>query len=163
MSASPPATRTLVALLHGPDRPGLVARTAGWIFERGGNILHADQHRDLEAGIFFQRIEWSSGPGDTSPAGLDSQAESFRGFATSMGMTAGITSSTQCPRAAIFVSKADHCFHDLALRWRAGEFPGELALVISNHKDLEPVARAYGLPYHHVPVEAGGKPEAETR
>lgn len=37
---------TLVALLHGPDQPGLVARVAGWIFERGGNILHADQHRD---------------------------------------------------------------------------------------------------------------------
>ena len=37
---------TLIALLHGPDKPGLVARVAGWIFERGGNILHADQHRD---------------------------------------------------------------------------------------------------------------------
>jgi formyltetrahydrofolate deformylase len=49
---------TLIALLHGPDQPGLVARVAGWIFERGGNILHADQHRDREAGIFFQRIEW---------------------------------------------------------------------------------------------------------
>src|SRR5437763_17141368 len=49
---------TLVALLHGPDQPGLVARVASWIFDRGGNILHADQHRDMEAGIFFQRVEW---------------------------------------------------------------------------------------------------------
>src|SRR6188474_3147600 len=52
------ATPTLIALLHGPDQPGLVARVAGWIFERGGNILHADQHRDMEAGVFFQRVEW---------------------------------------------------------------------------------------------------------
>jgi formyltetrahydrofolate deformylase len=36
----------IVALLHGPDRPGLVANVAGWIFNSGGNILHADQHRD---------------------------------------------------------------------------------------------------------------------
>ena len=48
MSAAP---ATLIALLHGPDQPGLVARVAGWIFERGGNILHADQHRDMESGI----------------------------------------------------------------------------------------------------------------
>src|SRR5688572_15068899 len=54
--SAPPAT--LIALLHGPDQPGLVARVAGWIFERGGNILHADQHRDTEAGVFFQRVEW---------------------------------------------------------------------------------------------------------
>src|SRR6476659_5919028 len=49
---------TLITLLHAPDQPGLVARVAGWIFERGGNILHADQHRDMEAGVFFQRVEW---------------------------------------------------------------------------------------------------------
>ena len=47
---------TLVALLHGPDQAGLVAKTASWIFARHGNILHADQHRDMEAGEFFQRI-----------------------------------------------------------------------------------------------------------
>ena len=48
---------TLVALLHGPDQPGLVAKTSGWIYARQGNILHADQHRDMEAGEFFQRIK----------------------------------------------------------------------------------------------------------
>jgi formyltetrahydrofolate hydrolase len=52
-------TLSIVALLHGPDRPGLVARVAGWIFEQGGNILHADQHRDAEENVFFQRVEWA--------------------------------------------------------------------------------------------------------
>ena len=52
-------TLSIVALLHGPDRPGLVAQVAGWIFEQGGNILHADQHRDAEENVFFQRVEWS--------------------------------------------------------------------------------------------------------
>ena len=66
----PAAAPTLIALLHGPDRPGLVARVAGWIFERGGNILHADQHRDMEAGVFFQRVEWvpGNGPPHGNPA-----------------------------------------------------------------------------------------------
>ena len=52
----------LVALLHGPDQRGLVARASGWIFARQGNILHADQHRDEDGGVFFQRIEWQPAP-----------------------------------------------------------------------------------------------------
>ena len=49
---------TVIALLHGPDQPGLVSKVSSWIFERGSNIDHADQHKDTEANIFFQRVEW---------------------------------------------------------------------------------------------------------
>lgn len=152
---------TLVALLHGPDQPGLVARVAGWIYERGGNILHADQHRDREAGIFFQRVEWEQSA--TSGPGSRASAEAFRAFAASLGMEARLTSSADRARVVVFVSKADHCFHDLALRWRAGEFSGELAGVISNHRDLEPAARGYGLPFFHIPVTAETKAAAEAQ
>jgi formyltetrahydrofolate deformylase len=152
---------TLVALLHGPDQPGLVARVAGWIFARQGNILHADQHEDLEAEIFFQRIEWVPQGAATD---LAAEAEAFRGFATTLGMTARVTSSLLGQRVALFVSKADHCFHDLALRWRAGEFPGgELVAVIANHPDIAEAARGYGLPFFLIPVTAAAKAEAEAR
>jgi formyltetrahydrofolate deformylase len=149
---------TLVALLHGPDQPGIVAKTAGWIFARQGNILHADQHRDMEAGEFFQRIEWV-------PAGADAakEATELRAFAASLGMAARVAVSTHRAKGALFVSKEDHCFHDLALRGRAGEFAGDFACVISNHPDLGDVARHYGLAFHHVPVTATTKPEAEAR
>ncbi|MDE3083776.1 MAG: formyltetrahydrofolate deformylase [Verrucomicrobiota bacterium] len=149
---------TLVAFLYGPDQPGLVARVAGWIFERGGNILHADQHRDTEAGIFFQRIEWA--PKNGGQAGA---AKEFVDFAASLGMKARVADTSHRPRVALFVSRADHCFHDLILRWRAGEFHCEFALVISNHADLAAAARNYGLTFHHIPVEAGGKAAAEAR
>ncbi|HVU23745.1 MAG TPA: formyltetrahydrofolate deformylase [Opitutus sp.] len=149
---------TLIALLHGPDQTGLVARVAGWIFERGGNIVHADQHRDMEAGVFFQRIEWIPANGD-APA----DAAGFRAFAASLGMNAQLSSTAQRSRVAVFVSKADHCFHDLALRWRAGEFAGDLVTVISNHADLADAARGYGLPFHHVPLTAATKPAAEAK
>ena len=149
---------TLVALLHGPDRPGLVARVAGWIFERGGNIIHADQHHDREAGVFFQRIEWApnadKGSGDTM---------AFIAFAASLGMAARVASSAQRPRAAVFVSKFDHCFHDLVLRWRAGEFACEIVAIVSNHADLAPAAAGYGLPFHVITVTAADKSAAEAR
>ncbi|MDX2185878.1 MAG: formyltetrahydrofolate deformylase [Opitutaceae bacterium] len=154
MAADP----TLVALLHGPDRPGLVAKTSGWIYENGGNILHADQHHDRDAGIFFQRIEWSS-----DPNGLASDGALFKRFAENLKMSARVESTAHEPKVAIFVSKADHCFHELALRWRAGEYPGTIVAVVSNHQDLAPAAALYGLPFHFIPVTAASKPEAEAR
>lgn len=161
---NPPAT--LVALLHGPDQPGLVAKMSGWIYARQGNILHADQHRDMEAGEFFQRIEWvpalapESGGGS---AGSDQEVKDLQAFAASLGMSAKVAQSTHRPKGALFVSKEDHCFHDLALRWRAGEFAGDFACVISNHTVLADAARHYGLPFHHVSVTADTKAEAERR
>ncbi len=153
-----PSSATLIALLHGPDQPGLVARVAGWIFERGGNILHADQHRDMEAGIFFQRIEWIPAAGHTS-----TDVAGFRAFAASLGMEAQLKDSAKRSRIVVFVSKADHCFHDLALRWRAGEFSGDLVAVVANHTDLAAAAHSYGLPFHHVPITADTKAAAEAQ
>lgn len=152
------APSTLTALLHGPDQPGLVARVAGWIFERGGNILHADQHRDMEAGVFFQRIEWV--PGTASAQG---DIGAFLAFAKSLGMQAQVTDSARRPRVAVFVSKADHCFHDLALRWRAGEFNAEIAAVFSNHPDLSAAAQGYGLPFFCFPFQPSEKLSVEKQ
>src|SRR5271156_1615092 len=146
---------SLVALLHGPDQPGLVARVAGWIYERGGNILHADQHRDMEAGIFFQRIEWV-------PSASSADPKAFVAFAKTLGMEARVASSTHRPKVALFVSKADHCFHDLLLRWRQGEFPCEFVAVVSNHENLEAAARGYGVPFHHIPVCEETRAKAEA-
>ncbi len=153
-------TPTLIALLHGPDQPGLVARVSGWIFARGGNILHADQHRDMEAGIFFQRIEWVP----TGAAGVgEREAADFLAFAASLGMAAKVIQSNRRARLAVWVSKADHCFHDLILRWKAGDFSGDIVAIMGNHTDLAAAARGYGLPFHHIPVTAETKPQAEAR
>jgi len=153
-------TPTLIALLHGPDQPGLVARVSGWIFARGGNILHADQHRDREAGIFFQRIEWVP----TGAAGVaEREAADFLAFAASLGMQVKVILSSRRARIAVFVSKADHCFHDLILRWKAGDFSGDIVAIVGNHTDLAEAARGYGVPFHAIPVTADTKPQVEAR
>ena len=150
------AELTLIALLHGPDQPGLVARAANWIYGRKGNILHADQHRDGEAGIFFQRIEWL-------PSGdPDEEAAAFREFAGEIGMRVTVARSDERQRVALFVSKIEHCFVDFLARWKMGEFPCDLACVISNHPDMADITAYYGVPFHHVPVPRGGKETAEN-
>jgi len=161
--------------MHGPDQPGLVARVAGWIFERGGNILHADQHRDTEAGIFFQRVEWEPQftPANGAMQGsaleqgrlksLAAAEAAFEQFAEdTLKLNVRILSSLDRPRVAVFVSKADHCFHDLILRWKAGDYRCDLAAIVGNHPDLGDVTRGYGLPFYHIPVKAETKAAAEA-
>ena len=69
--------RSIIALLYGPDQPGIVAKVAGWIHENGGNVLHADQHLDRQENIFFQRVEWSPLPSRD----LRSESDAFSLFA----------------------------------------------------------------------------------
>jgi len=147
-----------VALLHGPDQPGLVARVSGWIFSRGGNILHADQHRDMESGVFFQRVEWV--PAGTEP---DAEVLAFQAFAVELGMHAAVAPRGRRARVALFVSKFDHCFHDLVLRWKSADFACDIVAVVSNHQDMAAAAAGYGLPYYFIPVTSATKQEAEHR
>ncbi|KAF0095853.1 MAG: formyltetrahydrofolate deformylase [Puniceicoccaceae bacterium 5H] len=152
-------TPTLTALLFGPDQKGLVAKTSGWIFACEANILHADQHTDLEEGIFFQRIVWQPRPGTD----IERHLEAFHAFIQELGMQAELARSDVLPKVGVLVSKISHCFHDFMLRWKSGEFLCEVPLVISNHADLADEAAAYGVPFHHVPVAAATKAEAEAR
>lgn len=157
------AVPTLAALLHGPDQPGLVARVASWIFEHGGNIIHADQHRDEEEAVFFQRVEWVPripDGADVESAVLQSVCD-FDAFAGSVQMHARIVRSDHRPRVAVMVSKADHCFHEIMLRWKAGEFAGDFVTVLSNHPDLVAASTGYGLPFVHIPVSREDKSQAE--
>ena len=151
---------SVIALLHGPDQPGLVAKTAGWIHQRGGNILHADQHLDRDENIFFQRVEWQP----SADRELGEEMNSLRNLVVDeLGMQLRLARSDQRPRVALMVTKEDHCFHDLALRHRAGELDAELVGVLSNHDTLSGVAESYGLPFVYIPVTKETKKDAEAR
>jgi formyltetrahydrofolate deformylase len=69
----------------------------------------------------------------------------------------------QRKRVAIFVSKYTHCLHDLILRERAGELNCEIPLIVSNHLDLEPIARGYGIRFEHFPITRDTRATQEPR
>ena len=150
---------SIVALLHGPDRPGIVAKIAGWIHERGGNVLHADQHLDREEDVFFQRVEWCAAEEED----LDAESDLFAKMAEKeLGMKVRMALSNERPPVVLFVSKADHCLHDLILRWKAEELRGEIVGVVSNHADLDHPTQEYGLPFLHIPCTEENRAEAEA-
>ena len=150
---------SIVALIHGPDRPGLVAQVAGWIYKAGGNILHADQHRDAEENVFFQRIEWTQPGGEET---IHKIAKSFSIMATQeLGMSCRTAVSDERARVGILVSKISHCLHDLAFRFRRGEMPGDIVCVISNHGALSDFCESLQIPFYRVEVPPDGKERAE--
>ena len=150
---------SITALLSGPDNPGIVARVAGWIHERGGNVLHADQHLDRQENVFFQRVEWE--PAEKEKI-LEESSAFERMARNELGMHARMALSHDCPKVAVMVSKADHCFHDLVLRVRAGEWKASFAGVLSNHEDLRPVSENYGMPFRSHSVTEESKPQVES-
>lgn len=149
----------IIARLHGPDRPGLVADVATWITQAGGNIEHADQHRDADSETFFQRLTWFPAK-DTHP---EKEAKAFAQFAREeLAMEARVALTTTRPRVVIFVTKTDHCLHELCLRFQSQELPGELCGIIGNRGELKSVAHRYGVNFHEVPVTAATKAAAEA-
>ncbi|MFB3827823.1 MAG: formyltetrahydrofolate deformylase [Bryobacteraceae bacterium] len=150
---------TAILLIDCPDRKGLVAAISGFLYSHGANILHADQHQDNGLGLFFMRVEW-----DLEGFDLDAPAvrREFAPVAERFRMRWRLEYSAARPRVAIFVSRHLHCLLDLLYRHHNSELACEIPLVIGNHPDARPLAEFYGIPFHHVPVAAGGKAEAEA-
>ena len=151
---------SVTALIYGADKPGIVAKVSGWIHEQGSNVLHADQHLDRQENVFFQRVEWECATG-TSPV---SEGASFQKMVElELDMKVKIGFQNDSPKVGVMVSKADHCFHDLALRFRSGEWSGEIAGVVSNHDSLRGISMSYDLPFHFFPVTEDSKADAEAK
>jgi formyltetrahydrofolate deformylase len=149
-----------ILLLSCLDRKGIVAGISGFIYSHNGNIVHAEQHTDTESGMFFMRIEWEL-EGFQIP-----RAEILKVFAPVAGgfdMKWDLRFTDHIPKMAIFVSKHDHCLYEILLRHKAGELAAEIPLIISNHPDLEPIAKGFGIEYQIFPVNKENKSNVERQ
>ena len=141
-----------------PDRKGIDATLAEFIYRAGGNILHFEQHQVEEMGLYLARIEWDL---DGFQIEMKDFARHFTPIADSMKMKWQIALSTDRLRVAVFVSKYDHCLVDLLYRWHSGELACEIPAIISNHPDAKRHAEFYGVPFHEIKVTRENKAEAE--
>jgi len=151
---------TAVLLITCPDRKGLVAAIADFLYAHQANILHADQHQDAGEGLFLMRVEWELEGFDLDLAEFPRQ---FAPVAERNHMRWRLELSARPRRVAIFVSRYDHCLVDLLYRHRSGELNCEIPLVIGNHPDAARVVGFYGIPFHHIAVTKENKDEAEKR
>lgn len=141
------------------DRTGIVAALTNFVFRHGGNILDADQHSEDDR--FFMRLAWSMQDfalerDGISPA-LQGLVQTFEDLHWQLDF------DDRPQRIAVFCSKTPHCLWDLLLRQKMGELGGDIAIVVSNHPDLEEVVTPFGVPYHHLPITPDRKAEVEQR
>jgi len=137
-----------------PDRVGLLARLTTFVAFHGGNLLEVHQFTDPINGWFFARLAIDSGTLALDTAAL---RKAFTPLATELEAAWSIREEKARLRTAILVSRLGHCLADLLWRWRAGELPMEIPLVISNHADFRETVEREGLHFEHVPVEAPDK------
>ncbi len=149
---------TATLLISCPDRKGILSEVTGFISKNNGNIINADQHIDSQKQIFFMRIEWTLNGFQIEKEKIE---EAFKPIANKFQMNFSLHFSSEVKNVAIFVSKYDHCLYDLLYRFKAGELKGNLKLVISNHKDLKPIAEMFGVPFFHFPKNKNNKSEVE--
>jgi len=149
-------------LVQCPDRPGIIAAVSGFLHANGANIIHSDQHATAaEGGRFFMRSEFVL---TELPARLRHVRQVFEAnVAGPFRMTWAIHPVSERKRAALLVSRADHALLELLWRWRRGELPMDVRMVVSNHPELSASAEGFGVPFHHVPTPADAREAAEER
>jgi formyltetrahydrofolate deformylase len=153
-------SQTARLLISCPDRKGLIAAIAAFIAQYEGNIVEADQHVDPEHGEFFMRVEVELDGFCLNPENF---AGAFQPFANRFGMCWSMSWGNLTKRMAVFVSRQSHCLNDLLWRWRSGELPVELPLVIGNHTDCAEAVRNCGVAFEHLPIAPENKAEQEAR
>lgn len=151
---------TATLLITCPDRKGIVAAIADFLYQHDANILHADQHQDAENNLFLMRVEWDLAGFSLAP---DSFEQHFAEIATRFNMEWQLKLSQKPLRVAIMVSQYDHCLADLLHRHKNGELACDIPLIISNHRDTESLAKFYGVDFHYVEVNKDNKAAAEAQ
>jgi formyltetrahydrofolate deformylase len=132
-------------LIACPDGPGIVAAVAGFLHERGANIVASDQFSTHAAhGEFFMRVSFHWG----APVDRDGFEHAFGALAQRFAMRWRVAYADERKRVVIMVSREDHCLADLLWRHRRGELD---------------MVRSLGIDYHHVPVAREAKAPAEPR
>ncbi|MDG1823246.1 MAG: formyltetrahydrofolate deformylase [Flavobacteriaceae bacterium] len=148
----------ITLVIQCPDKKGIIADVTSFVYAHKGNIQYIDQYVDRENGAFFMRLEAELNEDNCS---YDAFINAFQsGPATAFNMDWSHQPLDYKPRMAVFVSKYDHCLYDLLGRYKSGELAVEIPFILSNHADLAHVAKAFEIPFYHIPVTANTKTKA---
>ena len=151
-------TQAYILTLSCPDRRGLVHAVSGFLLEQGANIEEASQFNDSATGLFFMRVQFACE--HTDLAGLKAATAVM---ADTYEMKWSLHAESERMKTVLMVSRQGHCLNDLLFRWKSGLLPIDIKAIISNHRDFYQLAASHNIPFHHIPVTAATKAQAEAR
>jgi formyltetrahydrofolate deformylase len=149
-----------VLVLSCKDAPGIVHAVSGVLVDERCTILESHQFDSLTSGMFYMRVEFAHVDG--SPMDFAHLCQAFEETAQRFQMSWRMADSRERQRVLIMVSQYAHCLNDLLFRNSVGELNLDVVAIVSNHEALKGIADFYGVPFHHIPVTADTKPEAEA-
>lgn len=147
-----------VLTLYCPDAVGIVAHVSGFLAERGFSIEESAQFHDLPRDAFFMRTAFNAAR--AGGADVETLRGAFAPIASRFAMIWAIHDIAVRPRMVVAVSRIGHCLYDLLHREQTGWLGGDIAAVVSNHAEMQPITRWYEKPYHLLPAH---KAAAEAR
>ncbi|MFA3781706.1 formyltetrahydrofolate deformylase [Melioribacteraceae bacterium 4301-Me] len=153
-------SRKAILLLTCKDRKGLVSGISNFVFEHNGNIVDLDEHVDADEKIFSIRIVWDM---DNFAIKSEHLSDSLLPMVKEFNADWKLFFSDEKIRTAVFVSKHEHCLHELLWRMHLGEFSIEIPLIISNHDELKSLADYYQIPFYYFPITKENKLEQERK
>ncbi len=151
-------TTRYILTLSCPDKPGIVHGVTGLLLSLGGNIQEAGQFNDAQTGLFFMRVQFACS--DSSQEKIN---DALQELAAVWTMGVELHRADQRMPIVIMVSQQGHCLNDLMFRFKSGLLPVDVKAIVSNHRDFYQLAASYNVPFHHIPVTAATKAEAEAR
>jgi formyltetrahydrofolate deformylase len=137
-------SRAVVSVI-GRDQKGVVARVSTYLASCNVNIEDIEQ-RVMEGLFIMTMLVDLSDLGPT----LDALVFGLRRIGDEIGMEVTVRLAgepAQRKRLAVLVTKEPHCLEQLLRDRDAGLVNGDVAVVLANHPDLEPIARAHGVPF----------------
>jgi formyltetrahydrofolate deformylase len=153
--------KKLILLMHCPDKKGIIAAVTNFIHQHNGNIVYIDQYVDRIQSAFFMRIEVE---GDFNQSDFEKfKATFYDDIGRHFEMSCSFYLSNILPKMAVFVSKYDHCLYDILAQQRSGKLACSIPFIVSNHRDLEPIAKQFSIPFYHIPVAKESKKDAESK
>ncbi|KAF2020429.1 Formyltetrahydrofolate deformylase [Aaosphaeria arxii CBS 175.79] len=140
-----------------PDKSGIVYAVTKLLAEQDLTILDLQQFSDRDSKTFFMRVHFGHASDLSSLNGPLAQ------LAQELKMDYNVRPVQEKPKVLIMVSKIGHCLNDLLFRVKSGQLKIDVPVIVSNHPDFEPLAKSYGIPFHHLPVTKDTKQQQETQ
>ena len=142
----------------GKDRTGVVARITSFLFDVHANIEALEER--VRRGQFHMMLEASFGADFDEASVRRGLADIARDLAMEVRLRVHAPGAKR--RAAILVTKEAHCLDAVMAAVKSGRLAMQPIIVISNRKELAPVAKKHGLPFQHVPWTSPERAEGKA-
>ncbi len=150
---------TAILLAKAPLRAGVGADVIQFVYKNGWVIQSHDQWVDHKRQNYFVRLEWELPGNSVAPKDVRQAFEVEVALPHEMNWDMWFEQNPV--RVAVFVTKEMAHLYELLMHCITGLWNAKVAMVISNHPDLEAETRRFEVAFHHTPVNVNNKEEHE--